>query len=154
MNNIIKIGMCFCILFISCNSVNKGFNSIELTSSKGEHIYINSINYGVTGDHQLSIITKNKNKLKYKIDTVGTVSGLDPFYYSFRNDSLILFFNDTITYQAIEKFNTIDVAYKQVDNIEFMRISFESKNRTTYFSVPNKNSSAILSMPLPLQVKK
>ena len=141
--------MYFCFLFVSCSSVNEGFNSTELTSSTGEHIYINSINYGVTGDHQLSIITKNKYKLKYKTDTEGTVSGLNPFYYSFRNDSLTLYFNDTITYKMVERLESITVSYKKVDNSQYMKIVAESNHRSTYLSVPNRKPLENSTMPLP-----
>jgi len=55
--------ICFSVLLSACIDItDDDFNSIKLTSSKGETIYINSLNYGVTGDHQRTAITKDKNK--------------------------------------------------------------------------------------------
>jgi hypothetical protein len=106
-----------CIIFISaCTGpdFDPGFISKELVSSKGEKIYINTYNWGVTGDHQWSIITHDKNRLKEgKIDSAGAVKGCAPFLYFFNNDTLTLYGSN---YKPIEEFYTITIMYATMPN--------------------------------------
>jgi hypothetical protein len=66
---------------VACSpSVDNGsFHSNVLISSKGEKIFVNSINWGVTGDYQLSVISKDSLRLKDRNDTIGTIKGIKPF---------------------------------------------------------------------------
>jgi hypothetical protein len=134
----------FLFLFFYLNAcstsiTDDSFNSKQLVSSKGEKIYINSINRGVTGDCQLSIISKNPHSLKEIDDTVGVVEGLDPFIYSFNNDTLTLFFYDSVHYKIKEKFKTIMVNYIVVSDSTYLLISEKALYNFGYFSVPAKN---------------
>lgn len=149
------IALIFSGLLMACQSVNEGFNSIELTSSKGEKIYINSLNYGMTSDGQTSIITKNKDKLKYEIDTNGVVYGLEPFIYKFQNDTLTLIFNGIINYKVNDTFNTIVVQYKKLENAKYGDFLHKAINNDTYHCVPLRiDKKQIKGMPIPPSASK
>lgn len=127
----------FLFLFFYLNAcstsiTHDSFNSKQLVSSKGEKIYINSINWGVTGDYQCSVISKDSLRLKNRNDTVGSIPGLDPFMYQFKNDSLILYFYDRVKYRVPNDLNTITVIYKVVSDSEYLKL----KEKTGCFSVP------------------
>lgn len=110
-------------LFTCCNNIeNEGFRSKVLRSSKGEYLYINSVNYGMTSDHQMIIITKDRDRLKFENDTANIVFGLDPFLYTFDNDTLTLYFNQSISYKVKDNFSSIKVDYKIVSNSDFMNL--------------------------------
>ena len=109
--------------FISCISLPKDtFNSIELVSSKMEKIYINSINWGVSDDHQRTIVTKDKSALKERDYQKKYIERLEPFIYSFSNDTLKLFFDEEITYNSEEKFSTIHIEYIALESKKFDKL--------------------------------
>lgn len=89
----------------------------ELISSKGEKIYVSAMVWGVTADHQRSSITANRYKLTDGKDTANTIEGLEPFQYSFSNDTLILAFRKSIDYAVTEKFKTIKVVYRLLPDV-------------------------------------
>ncbi len=123
------------------------FNSRELVSSKGEKIYVNSLNWG---DNQISIISTNKNRLKNISDTNNVIRGLEPFVYNFKNDRLVLYFKDTVRYRIIETFKTIDVSYEVLDYNEYYEIKYKSFRNDGYFSIPmQKKTTYSKDMPLP-----
>ncbi len=136
------------IFVISC-ATNNGFKSQVLTSSKGELIFINSYNYGITGDNQLTVISKDKDKLKYNSDTSDAVSGLNPFIYSFKNDTLTLIFNDTITYVIKEEFETINVVYKKISNSQYMDFVQRAVRNDGFHQVPDFRENNIIDIPKP-----
>lgn len=145
----------FSLISCSTSIIQDSFNSKELASSKGEKVYINSINWGVTGDYQLSIISRDSLRLKNRNDTVGTISGLDPFIYRFNNDTLTLFFYDSVHYKVREKFKTIKVNYIVVSDSIYLLISEKALNNFGYFSVPAKiNPKYPLGAPNPPEIKK
>lgn len=115
---IILLNSCFPIL-------NDSIKCKEIVSSKGEKVYIKSINWGVTGDYQATIITSDIERLKTRKDTIGTVHILDPFLYRFKNDTLTLVFSEEKTYEIKEKFKTIKVKYIIVQFSEFWRMKNE-----------------------------
>ncbi len=125
------------------------FESTELISSGGEKIYINSINRGVTGDHQRSVVTDNKNKLKDNDDTSETINGLEPFIYSFNNDTLELFFNGSQTYVVGHQFKTITITYTVLSNPEYGRLISRTINNDGYFAVPRRRNVEHPDMPKP-----
>lgn len=96
-------------LFGCGNKLVGTFNTLKLKSSQGESIYVNSLNWGLSDDSQLTTISLDSLKLKNNRDTLGTVYGLNPFIFSFSNDSLTLYFYDKISYEIIDKFRTISV---------------------------------------------
>lgn len=138
------------LLYTSCASpTNEGFRSKELISSRGEHLYINSINYGMTSDHQMTVITKDKELLKFEIDTIGVVFGLDPFLYSFNHDTLTLFFNQSNNYKIKDTFSTIKIDYKIVSNSKFMDLMKAAIAEKKLYRVPDLEENATHYIPKP-----
>ena len=115
------------IFFNSCfPNLDDTQNCKELVSSKGEKVYVKSINWGVTGDHQVTIITHDIERMKIRTDTAGAVHMLEPFLYRFKNDTLTLVFSQWKTYEIKEKLKTIKVKYVNVEFSEFWRLKNES----------------------------
>lgn len=134
---------------MSCKLDDDHFNSKCLTSSNGEHIYINTYVYGITGDHQRTIISKNKDRLREKSDTVGSIMGIDPFIYSFQNDTLTLIFNNIITYSIADTFESIYVIYKKIPNPQYMEYMQKAINSKDYHRVLDFEMIMDPSMPKP-----
>lgn len=147
MEKIVYVIMGF--LLLSCKNNDDGFRSKVLLSSKGERLYINTYNYGMTGDHQITIISKDKDKLRYSRDTLGTVAGLEPFVYSFEKDTLTLVFNGTITYKVKDTFETIKISYDKVPNPKYMDYMQKAVNNDGFHCVPNRNAESDPSIPKP-----
>lgn len=124
-------------LFLNCSNVNKdNFTSNKVISSKGEKIYINSLNWGVTNDYQMTAISSNPNKLHDRTDSINTVKGIDPFIYSFDNDTLNLFFQYKISYKTEENFKSVKIIYNVVDRKKFIEISEKANINKIYHKVP------------------
>jgi len=137
---------------VSCSTaINDTFNSEELVSSKGEKIYVNTLNWGITGDYQISAISANKDKIRDPLDTLGTVKGLEPFFYSFKNDTLSLYFNHTIRYRLQDNFKTIHVNYIVLDSEMYQEARTKAyNNQENYYSVPTRgNINYPADMPKP-----
>ena len=114
------------VLFSSCfNTFVDSVRCKEIVSSKGEKVYIKSINWGVTDDKQATIITSDIERMKTRTDTTGAAHILDPFLYRFKNDTLTLVFSEEKTYEIKEKFKTIKVKYIIVEFSEFWRMKNE-----------------------------
>jgi hypothetical protein len=134
--------MLFFLLLFSCSSpVMDTFNSKELISSKGEKIYINSLNWGATDDNQITAISSDKEKVKERSDTLEAVKGLEPFIYSFKSDSLKLFFHNEITFEVKENFKTIHVSYIVLRAKEYNNIRQKAYNNDEYHSVPMREKN-------------
>jgi hypothetical protein len=114
------------------------FNSREIVSSQGEKIYINSLNWGMTDDYQLSIVTSDPTKLTERSDSVGTIKGLEPFIYTFRNDTLEIFFKNRIRYKVTEKFKSIFIKYTLLSSKEYTKIRMRANDNDEYYLVPLK----------------
>ncbi|MCE7044603.1 hypothetical protein [Dyadobacter sp. CY312] len=120
-----------------CEPVLKGtFTSKKLVSSKGESLFINSINWGVTDDKQLSSISKNEKKLRERADSAVAVKGLDPFIYSFRNDSLNLFFDGEVSYVVPDSFSSITITYHTLSKSEMANLLHMAMKNDGYHMVP------------------
>ena len=67
------------------------YNRVELVSTDNEKLYIKSTNWGVTGDHQLTIISIDDER-EFEIDSASQIifRGLEPFLYKVSNDTLFL----------------------------------------------------------------
>jgi hypothetical protein len=143
----------FLLLTFGCSPLFEGtFNSREIVSSQGEKIYINSLNWGMTDDNQISVVTSNPNKLKERCDGVSAVKGLEPFIYTFKNDTLELFFKNKITYRVEEKFNSVFVKYTLLKSRVYAKIRIRSNDNDDYYSVPMKKEVHYPSdMPKPLK---
>jgi hypothetical protein len=134
------------LLFSSCISnpyQNDLTETVELVSSKGEKIYICSTIWGVTGDYQLSTVTKNKDKFNDIRDTTGSVKGLNPFEYKFKNDTLTLYFRSEISYHIAESFYTVIIQYKIMD------ADYYKGRDTSFHSVPDLEPHATSNIPKP-----
>ena len=93
-----------CLISCCTLQMEDTFNSRELISSKGERIYINSINWGVI--------------------------------YTFKNDTLTLFFNKKITYNVDEHFNTIVIIYSALSPEYYSEIRKLAIENSKYYLVP------------------
>ncbi|WP_256002766.1 hypothetical protein [Pedobacter deserti] len=143
-------GFVFLVLQGCSSDFGDSFTSQALTSSKGEVIYVNTLNWGVTDDHQLSAVSTDLNKLSERTDTAGTIEGLEPFIYSFKNDSLTLYFDREVAYNVGERFKTIRVSYVSLDGEEFRGLRAKAYKNDDYYCVPKRRPSAMSSdMPMP-----
>jgi hypothetical protein len=140
-----KIVFCILLLSFSCesNTFNDNIETIHLKSSKGENVYILSTIWGVTGDYQLTTITSDKNKFNNGRDTVGSVYGLNPFEYKFRNDTLTLYFKNKTTYHVDERFKTVTMQYKIMDK------EYYKTRDTSFHTVPDIKPQRDPSSPKP-----
>lgn len=148
MKQIKLIVLVFTFLLAGCMDLNNSYySSIKLISNSGEVLYINSVNWGVTGDSQITSISTKKKKLDPAIDTLNIVKGLEPFLFSFENDSLKLYFNGTIDYYVDEELETIKIVYYKLTNPQYMGLI----RKNGYRSVPEYEypSKRIDGMPLP-----
>lgn len=146
--------MLILLVFLSCSpSVEDTFNSIELTSSKGEKIYINSLNWGVTDDYQITAISSRKDRVRERIDTLGVAKGLEPFFYSFDKDTLKLFFNNSVTYEIKENFKTIAVEYLVLNAKNYKDIRQKAYENKGYYSIP-KREKVDYPSDMPIGPKK
>lgn len=132
------------LLLSTCNISEVDFVSTKLISTTGETIYINSLNWGVTGDSQLSAVTHSKDKGRSSRDSLDGVYGLEPFFYSFDNDTLTLYFDRVATYRVKEKFKSIFIQYKVVHSDELNKIRYMASKNRGYYGVPKKR---ILNYP-------
>ena len=84
------------IAFVSCNSsANETFNTTEVRSNKiDEVLYINTLNWGLTNDSQITLISSSNLKPVIRTkesDEYFLFKGLEPFLYRQSNDSLFLY---------------------------------------------------------------
>lgn len=135
--SIVMLISIFILALETCEPVLKDtFTSKELVSSKGESLFINSINWGVTGDYQLSSISKNEKKLRERADSTETIKGLDPFLYNFRNDSLNLFFDGEVSYAVPDSFTSIVITYHSLSKSEMANLRHMAMKNEGYHMVP------------------
>lgn len=117
MKNIICILVTLGIIGCFGNNYEPIINIVKVTSTKGENLYLKSKNWGLTYDHQLTVIsTSNKAKWQEPDSTKDFIyKWLDPFLYEFKNDTLFVYCN---TKAPIPKNFTsnIKVVQKEVDN--------------------------------------
>ncbi|MEN5057829.1 hypothetical protein [Sphingobacterium kitahiroshimense] len=125
------------LLFNSCNGVKDTFRSKMLVSSKGEKLYINTLNWGVTDDNQYTIITKDAGRLKDRTDTINAINGLSPFVYRFQGDTLFVFYLEWKEIDTKERFESIKIDYNPLENREYMSIMNKAgKGEEGYQLVP------------------
>lgn len=92
MKKILFILILFTTIGCWTNNLKPIFKYQELSSSKGTKIYLKSKNWGLTFDHQLSVISNNSSQ-KWEVDSLKdyVFPGLQPFLYEFKNDTLFLY---------------------------------------------------------------
>ncbi|GAA4779414.1 hypothetical protein GCM10023231_02730 [Olivibacter ginsenosidimutans] len=122
-----------------------------MESSKKEKIYVNTLNWGVTDDHQISAISLNADKVRDRSDTVGSVKGLDPFVYRFKDDTLTLYFDGEVNYRLLDKMKTVFVRYQTLDKGKYRTVYAKAINRIDGYSTvpPRKDVDYPSDMPLP-----
>ena len=130
----------FLLSILSCNNKlgSQQLNQSELVSSKGEHIYISTINLGINGDKQFTLVTNRKIKDPESFDKTNSLKGLDPFIYSFFNDTLNLYFRSSIRYKVPFITKSIKIEYFVLNNTEYMKLYRETIKNDLYHSVPNQ----------------
>ncbi len=151
------IKMCLTVSVLMVNmgcasGLNDTFKSEVLTSSKGEKIYVNTLNWGVTDDHQITAISADKDKARERSDTVDVVKGLDPFVYAFKNDTLSLYFNGNINYKIKNEFKTIYIKYVSLGKRAYREVrAMAYDNESGYCSVPKyRRPNYPPDMPKPI----
>lgn len=152
MKNNLYITSLFLISIISCSSDlgSQQLNQSEIISSKGERIYISTINLGVTGDKQFTIITNKKIIDAKDFDKASSLKGLDPFIYSFSNDTLNLYFRNSVRYKVPFNTESIKVDYFELNNSDYIELYKKTFENKLYHSVPNHNNSeGYHKMPKP-----
>ena len=67
------------------------YKRVEVVSADNQKLYIKSMNWGVTGDSQLTVITTDEER-EFQIDSTRQIifHGLEPFLFSVSNDTLFL----------------------------------------------------------------
>jgi hypothetical protein len=122
------------LLFSCVNTFENDIESIELTSTTGEKLYINTSIRGVGADHQYTGIYCKKDYLSDK----DFIYGLEPFMYSFKNDTLNLIFADSVRYRVKEKFESIKIQYSVIINDEkWLLYLIQAEKNKFYHKVPN-----------------
>lgn len=143
----------FCLLCIaSCKNdlENQQLNQSEIVSSKGERIYISTINLGVIGDKQFTLITNKKITDVKDFEQKNSLKGLDPFIYSFSNDTLNLYFRNSVRYKIPFNTESIKVNYFELNNANYIELYKKTFENKLYHSVPNHNGSdEYPNMPKP-----
>ena len=98
------------------------YNWIELNSADNQKLYIKSHNWGVTGDHQLTVIeTDDKREFEADSSKQIVLKGLEPFLYRVSNDTLFLVLRKKSTIP--NGFNsTWTIIQREVDNPTMMKL--------------------------------
>lgn len=134
------VSLCYSIgalFLVGCMDVQDTFRSTELVSSHGEKVYINTLNWGMTDDNQYTIVSKNRDRLKNRKDTVGGVKGLTPFVYRFTHDTLQLFYLKEKTIDIDGDLQSVQLLYVPLENKEYMNVLNKAgKGEEGYRSVP------------------
>jgi hypothetical protein len=67
------------------------YNRLELNSADNEKLYIKIHNWGITEDHQLTVIETDDER-EFDVDSTKQIifNGLEPFLYRVSNDTLFL----------------------------------------------------------------
>lgn len=132
----ILIGFLLPFIVVGCwtDSYKPVFQTTTLKLKSGEVIYLKKKNWGLTFDHQVSVIS-NSDKNEWKPDSTKeyVFKGLEPFFYKFSNDSLILF--TRLNAEVPPNFNSkIQIVQKQLPNSQIMDL----------YDLVNKGDSTII----------
>ncbi|MBL3550534.1 hypothetical protein [Chryseobacterium sp. KMC2] len=156
MKSNIYITLLFLLSIISCNNKlgSQQLNQSEIASSKGEHIYISTINLGITGDKQFTLITNKKIVNVKDFDKTNSLEGLDPFIYSFSNDTLNLYFRNSVRYKVPFNTESIKINYFELNNADYIELYKKTFENKLYHAVPNHGiSGGYPNMPKPPKEK-
>lgn len=122
---ILFIGMYFFVGELS-DSLQPTYRLIELRHNKNI-LYINSKNWGVTGDSQLTYIASVTND-EFKIDSSKQIvfSGLQPFLYEQIQDTLFLYLRKKVVVSKAFNLNW-KIIQVEVDNPTMMKLYSDKK---------------------------
>ena len=83
--------MAYWFLSALSDAFSPTYRRVELVSADNQKLYIKSMNWGVTGDSQLTVITTDEER-ELQIDSTRQIifHGLEPFLFSVSNDTLFL----------------------------------------------------------------
>lgn len=131
----VRIALICLLLFSACDSTDDytTINSHVVRAAK-DSLFIITQNWGLNGDNQTTIITKNvRSNGKYDGTTNIVYDGLEPFVYKVEKDTLFIFSRHVV---AIPKGFTskIPIIQTQVDNPKFvdLTIAISKKTDTSY----------------------
>jgi hypothetical protein len=96
------------------------YKRVEFVSVDNDKLFIKSKNWGVTGDHQLTIIS-TEDEREFEIDSTRQIifNGLEPFLYKVSNDTLFLMLRQKS--RIPDGFNSRwTIIQKEVDNPTMM----------------------------------
>ena len=96
------------------------YKRVEFVSVDNDKLFIKSKNWGVTGDHQLTIISTEEER-EFEIDSTRQIifNGLEPFLYKVSNDTLFLMLRQKS--RIPDGFNSRwTIIQKEVDNPTMM----------------------------------
>ncbi len=98
------------------DSYSPTHQKVELVSPENEKLYIKSENLGITGDHQLTIITTQDSE-NFEVDSTRQIifKGLEPFLYRSSNDTLFLILSHKSEMPVNFK-SSWTIIQKEVDN--------------------------------------
>ncbi|WP_156305401.1 hypothetical protein [Sphingobacterium endophyticum] len=117
--------------------IQDSFRSTELVSSRGERFYINTLNWGVTGGYQYTVVSKDRNRLKERGDTIAGIKGLSPFVYRFSQDTLYLYYQEEKAIDIGGELHSVEINYFPLDNTSYMDVlNKASKGVEGYRLVP------------------
>ena len=117
MKKIILISLVLNIIGCFGNSYEPIINTVKITSSTGENLYLKSKNWGLTYDHQLTVISMSSVQTWTEPDSMKeyVYKWLEPFLYEFKNDTLFIYCN-TKAPTPNSFTSNIKVIQKEVDN--------------------------------------
>jgi hypothetical protein len=131
----ILIGFLLPFIAVGCwtDSYKPVFQTATLKLKSGEVIYLKKKNWGLTFDHQVSVIS-NSDKNEWKPDSTKeyVFKGLEPFFYKFSNDSLILFTRVNSQIPPNARFN-VPIIQKQLTNSQYMDLFDKSDSMLVKF---------------------
>lgn len=105
------------------DSSEPAYTYFELISEKdNSKIYIKSKNWGMTGDHQITVISGSGER-EFEVDSTTQLvfHGLEPFLYQVKEDSLILYVREKVGVPEGFKTNWV-VKQNEIENPEMMRL--------------------------------
>lgn len=122
----------FLLLLLSSCSPNLGdgeYRCATLVSSSQERFYVKTYSWGLTGDRQLSTLSRENTPLGFEDQgNPMVVEGLEPFLYRFANDTLTLYSRSALPSFPLHG-SSIIVRYELVDNARYMDLQLLTSPR-------------------------
>ena len=126
------------LLLPSCSSTlgDGDYQCATLVSSSQERFYVKTYSWGLTGDRQLSTLSRDDTPIGFEDKgSPLVVEGLAPFIYRFANDTLTLYSPSPLPSFPLHG-SSIIVRYELVDNACYMDLQLLTGHKP-YYRVPN-----------------